>query len=243
MKLPRRPRVGPILLASSLFAVAFSGCGEDTVEGGAVIRTADGVQLIDPDEAELITSEAAAGADTAAGDATAEGDTSDAAAGDSSDAAFDEETADTVPVDDDRSPDEVMFDAFNDFRGCLDERGTQFIGAPDASGEGPTNDPAYLESLSVCAAQSNIVEALESQQSALEDMTPEQVEERNEGVLNFAECMEGRGFTVEMTTGENGMLTPSNMVGPNGESALDGGTDLEDCAAESQAAAEAEEDA
>ncbi len=231
-------RCGHLLLASALLGVALTACGKDTVEGAAVIRTADGVQVIDADEAELITSEAEAGAAGASEGESAAG--APPADGEASDAAFDEETADTVPVEDDRSPDEVMFEAFNDFRSCLEERGTTFIGGPDPSGEGPTNDPAYLEELGVCATQSNIVEALENQRSALEDMTPEDIEARNEGTLVFVDCMEGRGWDVEMTTGENGMITPSNMTGPNGESPLEGG-DIEDCAGEAQADAESEE--
>jgi len=209
-------------------------CGGDESGATAIIRTADGVQVISAEEAgDLIDNTAAAAGDAGAdGDAGSEGD-----AGADGDEAFDEQTANTVAVADDRTPDERMFDAFNEFRACLTDRGTEFIGAPDPSGEGPTNDPAYVESLGVCAQQSDIVAAMQASQEASEDMTPEEVEERNEGVLVFVDCMEGRGWTVEVTTAGNGMLTPSNFTGPNGESLFDS-SDLDDCAGESQTAAE-----
>ena len=216
-------------------ALALAGCGGDETGATAIIRTADGVQVISAEEAgELIDN----AADGSAGPADGDADGGDEGA--SGDEAFDEQTANTVAVADDRSPDEQMFDAFNEFRACLTDRGTEFIGAPDPSGEGPTNDPAYRESLGVCAQQSDIVAAMEASREASEDLTPEQVQERNEGVLVFVDCMEGRGWTVEVTTAGNGLITPSNMAGPNGESLFDS-SDLDDCAGESQDAAEAAE--
>ncbi len=218
-------------------ALALGACGDDDDEGAITIRGADDIQIVDAEQATAANAEAEAQAEAAES-----GTTAPEAEGDGGDTAFDDVTSDTVAVDDDRSPDERMFDAFTEFRSCLEARGTAFVGAPDESGEGPQNDPAYIESLTVCAAQSNIVEALEESRSAVDDMTPEQVEERNEGVLDFVDCMEGRGWTVEVTAGTNGVLQPSSMEGPNGESPLDGtSTDLEQCAAEGQEAAEARE--
>ncbi len=211
-------------------ALALAGCGDDETGATAIIRTADGVQVISAEEAGELIDNAAQGASAPADDEASDGEMT-------GDEAFDEQTADTVAVADDRSPDERMFDAFNEFRACLTERGTEFIGAPDPSGEGPTNDPAYVESLSVCAQQSDIVAALEASRDASEDMTPEQVQERNEGVLVFVDCLEGRGWDVETTTGGNGLIQPTNMTGPGGESVFDS-PDFEDCAGESQDAAE-----
>ncbi len=223
----RMRNVAWVLVAGAL---ALPACGEDAGGATAIIRTADGVQVISAEEAGELIDNAAQGVAAPADGGAEDGEVV-------TDEAFDEQTADTVAVADDRSPDEKLFDSFNEFRACLTERGTEFIGAPDPSGEGPTNDPAYRESLAVCAQQSDIVAALEASREASEDMTPEQVQERNEGVLVFVDCLEGRGWNVETTTDGNGMIQPTNMTGPGGESVFDS-PDFEDCAGESQDAAE-----
>ena len=65
--------------------------------------------------------------------------------------------------------------------------GWPFIGAPNqADPSSPTNDPAYIDSLSTCAARSNIVEALKASQSANDNLSPAEIELRNKGVPEVA---------------------------------------------------------
>lgn len=106
-------------------------------------------------------------------------------------------TDSTIPLNDTSDPTTDFFVAFNDFRSCLEDEGTTFLGVPDANNpNSPTNDPAYIDSLSLCAARSNILEALQSAQAAQADQTPEEIEESNQQYLAWRECMIGRGWTI-----------------------------------------------
>lgn len=106
-------------------------------------------------------------------------------------------TDSTIPLNDNSDPTTDFFIAFNEFRSCLDDEGTTFIGVPDqANPNSPTNDPAYIEALSLCAARSNILEALQNAQAAQADMTPEEIQQSNEDYLAWRECMIGRGWGI-----------------------------------------------
>ncbi len=106
-------------------------------------------------------------------------------------------TADTIPLDNKEDPSKTLFSALGKFRSCLDERGVAFIGAPNqADPSSPTNDPAYIDSLSTCAARSNIVEALKASQSANDNLSPAEIELRNKSYLKWRSCMIDRGWKI-----------------------------------------------
>jgi hypothetical protein len=210
-----------VAVAASLLLLG--ACAEDEATSSVVVRGADEIQVMTPEEVALAREENA----SQTGETSAAGET----------------TSDTIAVADDRSPEERLFDSFAQFRGCLEQRGTEFIGVPDpANPDSPTNDPTYLESLGVCASQSDILASLEDVQSAADDLSPEEVEQRNEGVLLFRDCMEERGYTVELQAGPNGALSPTGIESPDGGQFDLDSRDMEACASDAQNAVESEDE-
>jgi hypothetical protein len=152
------------------------------------------------------------------------------------------ETSDTIPLAT-QDPTTKFFTAINTFQSCLKGLGVKFIGAPNP-GDPATNDPNYIKNLSTCAAKSNILQALKEQQSYQDNLTPEQIEEQNEGYLAWRDCMIERGWGIpEPKPDEKGRLfsfggaeqgqTP-NFDPPPGEDILSS-SDVRDCAAQVQA--------
>ena len=65
-------------------------------------------------------------------------------------------TAATIPLAK-QNPTTTLFTLHRLFQSCLKGLGVTFIGAPDPSNPSSrTNNPAYIKSLTTCAAQSNI---------------------------------------------------------------------------------------
>ena len=164
----------------------------------------------------------------------------------------------TIPLDNKEDPSKALFTALGKFRSCLDELGVQFIGAPNRDDpSSPTNDPAYIDGLSTCAARSNIVEALKASQSANDNLSPEEIELRNKGYLKWRSCMIDRGWKIpkpvpdaqgrllrvrrrrsssSSSSGSGGSQSQgSGIEGPPGKDLLSS-EDLSQCAAISQKA-------
>ena len=105
-------------------------------------------------------------------------------------------TATTVPLAK-QDPTTALFDAIGTFQSCLKGRGVTFQGAPDPSDpNSPANNPSYLKSLTTCAAQSNIVQALSAAETEQNNLTPKQVAAENKSYLKWRSCMIGRGWTI-----------------------------------------------
>jgi hypothetical protein len=153
-------------------------------------------------------------------------------------------TATTVPLAK-QDPTTALFTAIGAFQSCLKARGVTFQGAPDPSNpSSPANDPAYLKSLSTCAAQSNIVQALSATTAQQNNLTPKQVAAENKAYLKWRTCMVSRGWGIPVPKpnakgelfsfggggggGSGGQLTP-----PPGQS-LFTSPDLKICTAQSQ---------
>jgi hypothetical protein len=147
-----------------------------------------------------------------------------------------------------QDPTTAFFQATSAFSGCLKTNGVKFIGAPDPKNpSSPANDPGYLKSLTTCAAQSHIVQALKDMQTSQSNLTPAQIKVQNEGYLRWRDCMIGRGWTIPQPKpdaqgrlfsfsgggGSGPQLTP-----PPGQDVLTS-TDVRDCAAQTQKAAPA----
>ena len=124
-------------------------------------------------------------------------------------------TADTIPLEK-KDPQSAFFEATGKFSQCLTDNGVKFIGGPDASNpSSPTNDPNYLKALGTCAAQSNIVQAMNDAQAAQAAQTSEEIEKSNKGYLAWRECMIGRGWEIpEPTPDSEGRLF--SMTGGGG---------------------------
>ncbi len=150
-------------------------------------------------------------------------------------------TTETTIVSTKQDPTSQMFTALSKFRKCLDDAGVKFIGAPEQSNpNSPTNDPTYINHLSTCAARSQIVQALQAQQAANENLTPAEIEQRNKAYLKWRSCMLDRGWKVPKPEPDSqGRLfsfstSGSNqIVAPPGKDLLSS-KDLEECAAKAQ---------
>jgi len=143
-----------------------------------------------------------------------------------------------------QDPTTEFFQATSAFSGCLRTNGVKFIGAPDPKNpSSPANDPNYLKSLTVCAAQSHIVQALKDFQTSQNNLTPAQIKTENEGYLRWRQCMIGLGWQIPQPkpdaqgrlfsfsgTGGGPQLTP-----PPGED-LFNSPDIGHCASQTQQA-------
>ena len=145
-----------------------------------------------------------------------------------------EPVKETIPLVEEKVPPGIqMMDALEEFNGCLDEEGVEFIGRPDATlGEGePVNQPAYIEALTLCAARSGIVSAMQEFQTSRAGRTPEKIREDNEQFIALTGCLRSKGWTVsDPMPDADGSLGPGeDFSGPDGDLDLD---DIRSCISE-----------
>ncbi|MEQ1701012.1 MAG: hypothetical protein ABMA25_12940 [Ilumatobacteraceae bacterium] len=207
-----------VVLSLAAAALLLAACSEPAPE--RVVRGADDVQVMTPQEVTdgrlpAMTSTTAATTDTLApGETVPPGDT----------------TAETIPLNkDDRPPELRLFDAFGKFRSCLEDKGYGIEGDLLDPQNPAYQDPAYVEAVSTCAARTDIVNVLQEVQATRANLTPEEVEARNEVFTVLRTCLEGKGWTVETTTSEIGLLEPA--VFQNAEGVLDE-RDINQCLSE-----------
>ncbi len=215
VRLPRWSRSAGIA-ALSVMVVA---CAE--APATTVVRGADDVQVMDPSEVaerrrDLVITTVAPGGP--AGEAAAGAPPADGAAGD------------TIPLnEDDRPPEVRLFEAFGNFRDCLSDKGYGIEGDLTNPNNPAYQDSAYREAVTTCAARSDIVAVLEEVRATRENLTPEQVEQRNEVFIVLRECLEDKGWTVETATSPIGLLEPTEFH--NAEGVLDE-RDINQCLSE-----------
>jgi hypothetical protein len=208
-------------------AVAFlTACS--ATEPTRVVRGADDVQVMTPEEVSagrlpaLTSTTAAEIAPDASGSTTVE-----PPAGTPTDT-----VTETIPLNvDDRPPELRLFDAFAKFRSCLEDKGYGIEGDLLDTNNPAYQDPAYLDAVSTCAARTDIVSVLQEVQATRSNLTPEEVEARNEVFTVLRECLEARGWTVETTTSEIGLLEPSVFQNADG---VFNERDVNQCLAEQQ---------
>ena len=145
-----------------------------------------------------------------------------------------EPVKETIPLLEEKVPPGIqMMDALEEFNGCLEEEGVEFIGRPDATlGEGaPVNQPAYIEALTLCAARSGIVSAMQEFQMSRVSRTPEKIREDNEQFVALTGCLRSRGWTVsDPMPDADGSLGPGDdFRGPDGDLDMD---DIRSCISE-----------
>ena len=145
-----------------------------------------------------------------------------------------EPVKETIPLLEEKAPPGIqMMDALEEFNGCLEEEGVEFIGQPDATlGEGePVNQPAYIEALTLCAARSGIVSAMQEFQTSRTGRTPEKIREDNEQFIAMAGCLRSKGWTVsDPMPDADGSLGPGDdFRGPDGDLDMD---DIRSCISE-----------
>ncbi|MDG2428742.1 MAG: hypothetical protein P8M16_09995 [Acidimicrobiales bacterium] len=140
----------------------------------------------------------------------------------------------TVPLAEEDVPAGLkMMDALEEFNGCLDEEGVTFIGRPnsDLGPDDPVNQPAYLEALTLCAAQSGIVDAMQEFQVSRASRDPDQIREDNEQFIRLSGCLRGKGWIVsDPVPDADGSLGPGDdFSGPDGDVDMD---DIRGCISE-----------
>ena len=149
----------------------------------------------------------------------------------------------TIPLAQ-QSPTTALFTAIGTFQSCLTGLGVTFAGAPNPKDpSSPANNPSYLKSLTTCAAQSHILQALKTEQSAQDNLTPRQVKSENQDYLKFRKCMIARGWTIPTPTpNSKGLLFSFGGTGGGGASAMKpppgqslfSSPDVQACAAKAQ---------
>lgn len=174
-----------------------------------------------------------ASTDDAAADEAAPDDDADAAAAEEDDT----EDEDAIPLAEDDDPAIFgLIDAFDDFSSCMDLEGFEFIGVPGQDGP-PEDFPAgYPESLGTCAAESNIVQAIQDSAAENAELTPEEIEERNEAYFVFEDCLKSKGWDPgDPVPDQYGVLGPDggNFGAPDGVD--DPLVDIRECASEAAA--------
>lgn len=145
-----------------------------------------------------------------------------------------EPVKETIPLAEEKVPPGIqMMDALEEFNGCLDEEGVEFIGRPDATlGEGAlVNQPAYIKALTLCAARSGIISAMQEFQTSRAGRTPEKIREDNEQFIALTGCLRSRGWTVsDPMPDADGSLGPGDdFRGPDGDLDMD---DIRSCISE-----------
>lgn len=140
----------------------------------------------------------------------------------------------TIPLTEQKVPAGIkMMDALEEFNNCLEEEGTTFIGRPNAElgPEDPVNQPEYIEGLTLCAARSGIVNAMQEFQTSRAGRTPDQIREDNEQFIVMVDCLRDKGWTVsDPVPDAEGSLGPGDdFSGPDGDLDID---DIRDCISE-----------
>lgn len=227
--------VGRMGLVGCMGLGVLAGCADDDAEdAGPLIVEAGYVDVQLPEDLRLdATDPTAAEAPTEGADAPEE------ATGDGIGDGTGEDAGDTtIPLNESDEPASAkLLKALGVFNACLDDEGVEFIGAPSPDNPA-TNDPAYVDALSTCAARSNIVQALAEAESENENLSPEEIEERNESYLLWRDCMIDRGWNIpEPVPDAEGRLFSfggggdggAQLEPPPGENLLDS-DDLAECA-------------
>jgi len=178
---------------------ALVGCSQESAS--LIVRGADEVQVLSPEEVDAMRNSVVTSiADAPTGDTTAGG-----------------ESADTVPLNKDDRPAELrLFEAFSKFRSCIEDKGFTIEGDLSDRNNPAYQDPEYAETVQTCAARSDIVTVLQEVQATRSSLTPEEVKTRNEAFVLMRECLIKKGWTVETSTSEIGLIEPTVFTNADG---------------------------
>jgi len=207
-------RSGVVLLLMMMGVLTACGGASDPVY---VLRDADSVQVLEPSEVVRLRAEAEQSNAERSGPASSETVAPSSGSESTTDIGEESTTGDTIPLNDDDRPAELkLFEAFGEFRGCIEDAGETIRGDLQNPNNPAYQDPAYLELVQKCAARSDIVTVLEEVAATRAELTPEEIETRNEIFILLKECLVDRGWTVETTTSSSGLIEPTVFRGPNG---------------------------
>jgi hypothetical protein len=183
-----------------VIALVLAGCGGTSTES-LTLRNADDIQVMTPEQVAAMKATATTMAPIQDGEAP-----------DSSDV-----SSDTIPLNqDDRPPELKLFDAFAEFRGCIEDSGETIRGNLQDPNNPAYQDPEYLQLVQKCAARSDIINVLNEVQATRESLTPEQIEQRNEAFKLLSDCLKKRGWTIETATDAQGLINPTRFESADG---------------------------
>jgi len=188
--------------------VLITGCSADSTV--TVVRDADDVQVMSPEQVlqqrlPAVTTTVPGASDSSVPAGAGQPPATTAA-------------ADTIPLNqDDRPPEVRLFAAFGEFRGCLEDKGYVIEGNLLDPNNPAMQDSAYRDAVITCAARSDIVAVLQEVQATRANLTPEEVEQRNEVFVALRDCLRDKGWTVEATTSEIGLLEPTEFHNADGD--------------------------
>jgi hypothetical protein len=186
-----RRAAGGLVVAASLLLGACGGSASTSV----VVRSPEDVQVLTPKQVKQYKARAAKGQPVGTGTG---------AAGD-------------VPQNVDNRPvEQRLFEAYANFSSCLTANGDKVRGNLLDRSNPAFQDPEYVSILSKCASRTGIIQILQEFQSVRTKLSPKQVKERNKGFLKLKPCLEKRGWTVETSTNEIGLITPTQFSSPDG---------------------------
>jgi len=127
------------------------------------------------------------------------------------------ESQDTIPQNQDNRPAELkLFDAYGKFKSCIEDAGETIRGDLRDRNNPAYKDPKYAELIQTCAARSKILEAVQETQTARADLTPEEVETRNEAFKLLSECLKKKGWSIETAVDEKGLINPTTFQSSDG---------------------------
>ena len=179
-------------------------CGSDST-ATIVLRDADDIQVMSPEEVTAMK----ASATTIALDGTSPSNGSPSPAS---------ESGDTIPLNEDDRPAELkLFDAYAEFRGCIEDSGETIRGNLQDPNNPAYQDPEYLELIQKCAARSDIINVLNEVEATRTSLTPEQIEERNVAFKLLSECLKKRGWKIETAVDAQGLINPTRFESAEGD--------------------------
>ncbi len=217
------------MLAVFVLVAAACGGGDDSSEGPLIISADDDTLIELPDSDEVVE------LDDAAEPAEEDSDSEDAAEGsEESSTDADEAPDDTIPLAEEDGGAVALLDKLAEFNACLAREGHEFMGIPgqDPDPAAPSNQPAYLDALIKCNTETGIQQAFQESQAADANLTPEEIEERNEAFVVVVDCLRGKGWDIEdPVPNSDGLLQPSQdgFASPDGSINTD---EITDCIAE-----------
>ena len=209
---PEGRRALTALVTATVAACLLAACSVgESAEQAVVVRGADDVQVVSPDEAEELL---AAGAERA-GAATR----SDAA------------TETTLSVtESNRSFQVRLGTALTVFNRCLGEAGFDFVGIPGQTDDPRAAEDGYLGALISCNNESGIGNILAEQNARQATLTADQKTAINEAGRMVFECLGDRGWELgDLEPNQNGILTASRFPDVPPERQDEFQRDLDEC--------------
>ncbi|MEM9131765.1 MAG: hypothetical protein AAF962_09705 [Actinomycetota bacterium] len=191
--------------------LAVAACAADDTETGTIVRTADEVQIVSPEEAARLLEEG----QSRAGDATR----------------VDAATASTLAVTEaNRSFQVELGTALTIFNSCLGDAGFVFVGIPGQTDDPRAAEAGYLGALISCNNESGIGNLLAEQNSRQAELTAEQKTSINTSGRAVFECLVDRGWDLgELVPNQNGILTASRFPDVPAERQDEFQRDLDEC--------------